>query len=195
MSDFTIRTVRISDAAALSDIYRYYVENTAVSYEYIAPDADEFKRRIAATIEKYPYILAEDEDGILGYAYAGPFNTRTAANWSAEVSIYVSRSKRTRGIGRALYAKLEEILQKQNFQTLLAKVACCERENDEYLTEDSIKFHLACGYEDAGTVKNCGYKFGQWYGLKMMEKYIGSYPSPVPEIIPFSKLDKDPEDI
>lgn len=188
MSDFTIRTVRISDAEALSEIYRYYVENTAVSYEYTAPDAAEFKRRIAATIEKYPYIVAEDESGILGYAYAGPFNTRMAASWSAEVSIYVSRFNRTRGIGRALYARLEEILQRQNFQTLVAKVACCEG-NDEYLSDDSIKFHLACGYEDAGTVKNCGYKFGHWYGLKMMEKYIGNHPSPVDETMPFSKPD------
>lgn len=189
MRDFSIRTARLSDAESLSDIYRWYVENTAVSYEYIAPNADEFARRIAATLEKYPYIVAEDESGILGYAYAGPFNTRKAADWSAEVSIYVERSRRGGGIGKALYTRLEEILKEQNFQSLVAKVACCERENDEYLTADSINFHTACGYEDVGTVKNCGYKFAHWYGLKMMEKYIGSHPSPAPEIIPFSKLD------
>ena len=189
MSDFTLRTVQLSDAAAISEIYRWYVENTAVSYEYAAPDEKEFQRRIAATLERYPYIVAEDESGILGYAYAGAFNTRMAASWSAEVSIYVARSQRGRGIGKALYARLEEILKEQNFQTLVAKVACCERVNDEYLTDDSIKFHAACGYEDAGTVKNCGYKLGHWYGLKMMEKYIGVHPSPAPEIISFSKLD------
>lgn len=189
MSDFILRTVRLTDAAALSDIYRYYVENTAVSYEYIAPDADEFARRIKATLERYPYIVAEDDSGVLGYAYAGAFNTRMAASWSAEVSIYVARSQRGHGIGKALYARLEEILKEQNFQTLVAKVACCERVNDEYLTDDSIKFHAACGYVDAGTVKNCGYKFGHWYGLKMMEKYIGTHHSPAPEIISFSKLD------
>ena len=187
MSDFTLCTVQLSDAAAISEIYRWYVENTAVSYEYAAPDEKEFQRRITATLERFPYIVAEDESGILGYAYAGAFNTRMAASWCAEVSIYVARCQRGRGIGRALYERLEEILKGLNFQTLVAKVACCEREYDEYLTDDSIKFHAACGYEDAGTVKNCGYKFGHWYGLKMMEKYIGNHPSPVDETVPFSK--------
>lgn len=176
MSQFSIRTACINDAEALSRIYRYYVENTAVSYEYIAPDKEEFERRIANTLKKYPYIVAEQDGEILGYAYAGSFNTRSAADWSAEVSIYVAKDKRRSGLGRALYTRLEELLRRMNYQTLLAKVAFCDRDNDDYLSRDSVDFHHRCGYRTVGVVENCGYKFGHWYGLMFMQKDIGDFP-------------------
>lgn len=176
MSQFEIRTASVNDAEALSGIYRYYVENTAVSYEYIAPDKEEFERRIANTLAKYPYIVAERNGRIAGYAYAGPFNTRAAADWSAEVSIYVARDQRRGGLGRALYARLEELLKEMHYQSLVAKVAFCNRDNDEYLSRDSVDFHHRCGYRTVGAVENCGYKFGHWYGLMFMQKDIGDFP-------------------
>jgi len=186
--DFCIRRAQPSDAAALSHIYAYYVENTAVSYECTAPDETEFSRRIEETLKKYPYIVAENSEGILGYAYAGAFNTRAAAEHTAEASIYIDARLRRCGVGRALYEKLEEILKAQNFQMLTAKLACCSRSDDPYLTRDSLIFHEKCGYQAVGAVENCGYKFSRWYDLMILQKHIGSFPQALPDIIPFSKL-------
>ena len=182
MSAFEIRTARVEDAARLSRIYAHYVENTAVSYEYEAPDETEFQRRIGATLKKYPYLVAEHEGLILGYAYAGAFNTRTAADRTAEVSIYVASDMRRGGLGRALYGRLEEILRELGYQVLIAKVAFCDRDDDPYLSRDSIQFHTRCGYRNVGAVEHCGYKFGRWYGLMFMQKDIGCFPD-VPESV------------
>lgn len=188
MNKFEIRTVRPDDAERLAEIYRYYVENTAVSYEYEAPDKAEFERRIRETLKKYPYIVAENDGIILGYAYAGAFNTRAAASRSVETSIYVDRQNRRSGLGRALYTELERRLAKQNVLCLVAKVAFCDRENDANLSRDSIEFHRRCGYRTAGTVDNCGYKFGKWYGLMFMQKDIGEYTDDPGEFIASSLI-------
>lgn len=188
MSAFEIRTAKTADAKSLAEIYRYYVENTAVSYEYEAPDCAEFERRIGATLKKYPYIVAEARGQILGYAYAGPFNTRAAASRSAEVSIYVDRQARRAGLGRALYSELELRLKRQNVRCLVAKVAFCDREDDPFLSRDSIEFHRHCGYRRAGAVENCGYKFGRWYGLMLMQKDIGDYCDSPGEFISFDMI-------
>lgn len=188
MSEFEIRTARPEDAERLAGIYRYYVENTAVSYECKAPDRDEFERRIRDTLKKYPYIVAEQGGKILGYAYAGAFNTRAAASLSAEVSIYVDRDERRGGLGRTLYTELERRLERQNIRCLVAKVAFCDRERDEYLSRDSVEFHRRCGYRNVGAVENCGYKFGRWYGLMFMQKDIGEYCDEPGEFIPIDMI-------
>ena len=188
MSDFEIRPVTADDAEAISRIYRYYVENTAVSYEYEAPDKAEFERRIGETLKRYPYIAAVRDGDVIGYAYAGAFNGRRAADRTAEASIYVARSERRSGVGRALYERLEALLSRQNVQVLTAKVACCDREDDSHLSRDSVEFHLRCGYRTVGVVENCGYKFGRWYGLMIMQKDIGSFPEEGAEFIPYPLL-------
>ena len=95
MNDVAIRLVSMDDAEELLKIYAYYVEHTAVSFEYDVPAPAEFRKRIARTLTKYPYFVAESEEGILGYAYAGPFVGRAAYGWSAELTIYLAQ------IGRA----------------------------------------------------------------------------------------------
>ena len=84
----SIREVHISDAPRLADMYSYYVENTAVSFEYEAPTADEFVMRIKRTTEKYPYLVCVDDGKVVGYAYAGAYSTRQAYDWTATTSIY-----------------------------------------------------------------------------------------------------------
>ena len=103
MRDFSIRTARLSDAEALSDIYRWYVENTAVSYEYIAPNADEFARRIAATLEKYPYIVAEDESGMQDLSIPAKPQTgpqRSPSTWSVPEEAAALAKPCTHGLKR-----------------------------------------------------------------------------------------------
>ena len=91
----SIREVQISDAPRLVEIYSYYVMNTAVSFEYVVPTADEFERRIKHTTEKYPYLVCVDDGKVVGYAYAGAYSTRQAYDWTATTSIYVDMEYRT----------------------------------------------------------------------------------------------------
>ena len=97
-----IRPATAADAPALLAIYAPYVEHTAITFEYEAPAAEEFRRRICHTLERYPYFAAEAEGRIVGYAYAGPFHPRAAYDWDAELSIYVARDCRGMGVGRKL---------------------------------------------------------------------------------------------
>ena len=103
----SIREVHISDAPRLADMYSYYVENTAVSFEYEAPTADEFVMRIKRTTEKYPYLVCVDDGKVVGYAYAGAYSTRQAYDWTATSSIYVDKEYRRKGIGTLLYNELQ----------------------------------------------------------------------------------------
>lgn len=91
-----IRTAAAEDAAALLNIYAWYVEHTAITFEYTVPSPAEFRRRISRTLEAYPWLCAEQDGKLLGYAYAGPFAERAAYGWAAEVSIYLAREVRNR---------------------------------------------------------------------------------------------------
>ena len=87
-----IRAAKPEDAQALLDIYGYYVEKTAITYEYEIPTLDEFKKRIIHTLESYPYLVAEADGKIVGYAYAGFFRTRAAYGWDAELTVYIDKN-------------------------------------------------------------------------------------------------------
>ncbi len=187
MSEYRIRLATPGDAQAFLGIYAPYVLDTAVTYEYAVPSREEFARRIAETLRKYPYLAAEADGRVVGYAYAGTFIGRAASDWSVEVSIYLAPDCRRAGIGRRLYTALEGILKMQNIQNANAAIACAETE-DEHLTADSIAFHSRMGYREVGSFSRCGHKFGRWYGLMWMEKHLGQHtdcPPPVrylPEI-------------
>ena len=118
----TIRAAAPGDAAALAAIYAPYVEKTAITFEYTAPTAQEFAGRIEHTLAKYPYLVAEGDGEILGYAYAGVFKGRTAYDWTAEVSIYLREDRRRAGLGSLLYDALEQCLVRQNIKTLIAAI-------------------------------------------------------------------------
>lgn len=168
----TIRAASPDDAPALLAIYGPYVTQTAITFEYDIPSEEEFRRRIRSTLSKYPYLVAERNGELLGYAYAGPFKTRAAYAWSAEASIYVARDKKGRGIGRALYRTLEKVLAEQGILNLYACIADPQTE-DAYLTGDSVAFHTHMGYRMAGRFHQCGCKFGRWYNMVWMEKQLG----------------------
>ena len=98
-----IRTAQISDAEELLAIYKPYIENTAITFEYDVPSIEEFANRIKTTLKKYPYIVAELNGKIVGYAYAGVFKGRKAYDWSVETSIYIRLENHEKGIVRKLY--------------------------------------------------------------------------------------------
>lgn len=183
-----LRCARVDDAPALAAIYAPYVEKTAISFEYEAPSPEEFARRMAEVMDKYPYLVAEEGDVPLGYAYAAPFAERAAYDWAAEISIYLAWTRRKAGIGGLLYRAMEDILREMNVQNLYAKVAWPENGEDEYLTANSADFHAHFGYRLAGELRCCGYKFGRWYSLRCLEKMLGSHPVPSPPVRSFAEV-------
>ncbi|MCR5217908.1 GNAT family N-acetyltransferase [Treponema sp.] len=171
MSIVKIRDVKLEDAARLAEIYSYYVKNTAVSFEYDAPDADEFSGRISSIIRAFPYICITEDDRIVGYAYASKFHPRAAYSHCAELSIYIDKDCRKSGYGRMLYEELEGRLIKQGILNLYACIGVPEKE-DEYLTFNSQHFHEHMGYNVCGHFTRCGRKFDRWYNMIWMEKLV-----------------------
>ena len=170
----TIRNVKTDDANDLLKIYSYYVENTAISFEYTVPSEEEFRERINKITSKYPYLVAELNNEIVGYAYAGPFKERAAYDWSVETTIYLNKDSKGMGIGKKLYLALENKLKEQNILNLYACIASPDNE-DKYVTKESINFHHHLGYQIVGEFHKCGYKFNSWYNMVWMEKIIGEH--------------------
>lgn len=184
-----IRVATEEDASSLLEIYKPYVENTAITFEYVSPSEEEFRSRIRNTLRNYPYLVAEENGRILGYAYASVFHGREAYQHSVETSIYVAMEERGRGIGAVLYGVLEEWLKMQRVYNLYACITYADRE-DTYVTDGSIRFHEKCGYTIVGRHQLSGYKFDRWYGVLWMEKMIGERPRIAETFIPFCEIKK-----
>lgn len=185
-----IRVATEDDAERLLAIYAPYIEHTAITFEYEVPSVEEFKGRIRNTLKRYPYLVAEMDDTICGYAYVSPFHERAAYDWAVETSIYVDRHKKGMGIGKKLYETLEWILKQQNILNLNACIACTEKE-DEYLTNASVHYHEHLGYRMVGEFKQCGYKFHRWYNMVWMEKHIGEHIKDQPPVKVFPEILKE----
>ena len=110
MSDFTIRVARPQDARQIAAIYAPYVEQTAISFETVPPTATAMLRRMDDVLHRYPYLVAERDGRVLGFAYAHPFVGRAAYDWSAEMTIYLAMDERHHGLGGALDRILDEIV-------------------------------------------------------------------------------------
>ena len=168
--DIKIRTATVEDAEQLLEIYAYYIKNTAVTFEYEVPSVEEFRERIRHILEHYPYLVAEDKGEIIGYSYAGRFHPRAAFGWDVEMTVYLKQEVRRAGVGRQLYALMEEVLREQG---IVQAISLIVKPEDEYSDYNSIQFHEKMGYKYAGELKDCGYKFHRWYTLVYMDKQIG----------------------
>lgn len=182
MADVRIRPVRMEDAAEIARIYAYYVSNTAISFEYTPPSEAEMRNRISNTVQKYPYLVLECGERIVGYAYASRLKARQAYDWCVEISIYLDRAAQKCGHGRRLYEALEAELANIGVKNIYACIACPDAE-DEYLTKNSLEFHQHMGFQVVGRLNQCGYKFSHWYHMIYAEKTIGAHDaSPKPLI-------------
>ena len=175
-----LRRALPADGPACARIYAYYVENTPITFEYTAPDGAEFARRIRHKSETYPFVAAEEDGRVVGYAYASEFRDRAAYAWSAELSVYVDPACRGRGIGERLYRALLEFLTVQGFAWACG---CITDPN-----EASFALHEKLGFTLAGKMRRVGFKSGQRLDIVFYEKQLGEGTAPRP-VTPFSQLD------
>lgn len=170
-----IRIATVQDAPALLEIYKYYVENTAISFEITPPSADEFASRIEKTLKKYPYLVCEDGGNIIGYAYSAVFRDREAYTHCVENTIYLNKDYLRRGYGKALYKALEKALSMQGITNLYACIGYPSEDNEDFINLNSPEFHAHLGYELVGRHNKCGKKFGKFYDIVWMEKIIDAF--------------------
>lgn len=163
----TIRLANIQDCKQILNIYQYYVLNTAITFEYEVPSLNEMESRMAAIQTKYPYLVAEIDNTIVGYAYASDFRYRAAYQWSPESSIYIDIDHTGKGIGKLLYQKLFDILQLQGYYNVFAGAAL---PNDA-----SVAIHLKMGFKEIGIFDNIGYKFDKWHSTKWFQLILNEH--------------------
>lgn len=167
-----IRFATQHDASALLEIYNQYIDTT-ITFEYVLPSEEEFRKRIREYSKMYPYLVCEDQDKIVGYVYAHRGMERAAFQWNAEISIYLDRNYRGHGLGKRLYAMMIEILQLQGVKTVYGSVSSPNPR--------SVKLHEEMGFHFLGAYHNTGFKAGKWCDLMWFEKQIGEYDiNPVP---------------
>ena len=178
----SVRVAQKEDIPAILSIYGPYVEETAYSFEYTAPGEEEFTKRFMRITRQFPFFVYEEEGQVLGYAYADlPFE-REAYSWCAEPSVYLRPDARGRGIGKALYAALEEELTAQGYAVLYAIITTSNA--------DSVAFHKAVGYRHLADFPACGLKFGRWEGITWMEKRLKSVEITTNKPVPYSQIVK-----
>jgi L-amino acid N-acyltransferase YncA len=142
------------DAAACAAIYAPYVTASAASFEEQAPSAEEFAARIERTSRTHPWLVLEEAERVVGYAYASPHRARSAYRWAADVAIYVDPAHQHRGAGRRLYSALLDLLREQGLRMACAGITM---PNDA-----SVALHRAMGFEQVGTYRAIGWKAGAW---------------------------------
>jgi phosphinothricin acetyltransferase len=161
---FRVRDAAPDDAAACVGIYAPYVLDTTVSFEEEPPDHEEMARRIAVAQERHAWLVAEGDDGILGYAYAGTFRARPAYRHTCEVSVYVDAARRGGGVGRALYTAL---LDRMHDLGMRLAVAGATLPNDA-----SERLHRSLGFEVVGTFRGVGFKQDRWCDVRWFQKRL-----------------------
>ena len=182
-----IRIAEKADLPAILDIYAPYILTSTATFEYDVPSPEAFAARFDEITTRFPWLVWEEDGEILGYAYASPPYTRAAYAWCAEPSVYLRPEARGRGLGKKLYAALEEILRCQGYQVLYALIT---EEN-----EGSLRFHERCGYAFRVLFPNCGFKFGRWLGLIWMEKRLKSVEIPSNPPVPWAALKQNAQKI
>jgi L-amino acid N-acyltransferase YncA len=141
---------------------------TAISFEVTPPSLTEIEQRIFETLNKFPWLVLESHEGVLGYAYAGPYRNRSAYSWSAETAVYVRQGFQSKGIGKVLYSRLLELLETQGFFNVIGGIAL---PNDA-----SVRLHESLGFKKVAHFKDIGFKLGQWWDIGFWQL---QFPKPV----------------
>jgi phosphinothricin acetyltransferase len=164
------------DAGACAAIYAPYVRDTPISLEERVPDAQELAERIEHTTKTHPWLVAQDGDTLIGYAYATRHRERACYRWATDVAVYVAPQRQRRGVGRALYRTLFERLAQQGFRIACAGITLPN--------EASVGLHESLGFEAVGTYRRIGWKFGAWHDVGWWQLQLGERPADGPPAEP-----------
>ncbi|WP_084226986.1 arsinothricin resistance N-acetyltransferase ArsN1 family B [Nostoc sp. KVJ20] len=153
----TIRLATVNDASQMLAIYAPIVRETTISFELEPPSETEFQKRINSYQQQMPWLVCEINGEVVGYAYASPYRTRAAYQWSVETSVYVSADYHRKGIAKALYTSLFQLLRLQGFYNVVAAIALPN--------QPSLAIHEAVGFTPVGVLCRVGYKFSRWHDV------------------------------
>lgn len=159
-----IRLAAASDAEQILNIYAPYVKNTVISFETEVPTREDMESRIGHSLEKHVWIVLEENNEILGYAYSSKHSERSAYRWSVDISVYIKEGFHRRGIGKVLYTSLLEIIKCQGYCNVYAGI-CLPNEK-------SVGIHEYFGFRKIAHYSRVGYKLGSWHDVGWWELFL-----------------------
>jgi len=170
-----IRAGRSGDVAAITAIYRHHVLEGAATFELVPPDEAEMaRRRDDALARGLPYVVAEIDGVLAGYAYAAPYRPRPAYRYTVEDSVYVAPSMLRRGAGRGLLEALIAACAARSYRQMVAVIG-------DSANAASIGLHAACGFDRVGLLPGVGFKFGRWVDSVLMQRALGAGERTLPD--------------
>src|SRR6476469_7566618 len=169
-----VREATARDGAACAAIYEPYVTDTAITFETDAPSAAQMAERITTALRRHAWLVLEDDGRIVGYAHGGVYKARAAYRWACEVSVYVEVGRRRTGAGRMLYEALFPRLVDRGYLTALAGMTLPNAASEG--------LHRSLGFEDVGTWRRIGWKFGAWHDVLWMQRRLATGSEPPAEL-------------
>lgn len=171
----SIRPAALTDVPAITRIYAHAVDTGTASFELTPPDETEMARRMSTLLDGgFPFLAAEMDGAVAGYAYAGPYRARPAYRFTLEDSVYIAPDTQGRGIGRALLPALVEESAARGFRQMIAVIGDSEQ-------AASIALHARCGFYYVGTFPHVGFKFGRWLDTVLMQRALGPGATAAPQ--------------
>ena len=170
----TVRDAAETDGPAIRAIYAHHVLHGLASFEEVPPDEAEMLRRFRALKEGgFPYLAAELDGDLVGYAYAGQYRPRPAYRYSVEDSVYVRDGQAGKGVGRALLSALLARCTEAGFRQMIAIIG-------DSANHGSIGLHKALGFETVGTIRSVGFKHGRWVDSVLLQRALGGGDATLP---------------
>ena len=181
MAEPLIRLATAADAAAIAAIYAPFVTDTFVSFEGVAPGADEMARRIAGTMPGFhPWLAAEEAGSLIGFASSSAFRSRPAYRWTVETGVYLAAQARGRGLGRALMDRMLGLLERQRYTAVVAGITMPN--------PASVALHEKLGFAPTATYRDTGFKLGQWRTVQVFARDLAPRLTPPLEVRPFASV-------
>lgn len=170
-----IRPAGAADFPAIAALYGYWVQNGLGTFEEAPPGADELAARASAIVGcGLPYLVAEVDRKLAGYAYAAPYRPRTGYRYTAEDTVYVAPHLRGRGVGRALLLAVLDACEARGVRQVLASIG-------DGANTASVALHRACGFELAGVLRAVGFKYGRWVDVVFMQRSLNGGDAAAPQ--------------
>ena len=170
-----VRAATITDIPGITGIYAHAVREATATFELDPPDVAEMNRRMGHLFNGgYPYIVAEQNNELVGYAYAGPYHHRPAYRFTVEDSIYIAPAMHRRGVGRRLLAELIALSEARGYRQMIAVIG-------DSANTRSIGLHTALGFRIAGKFESVGFKFGTWLDSVLMQRALGDGATSIPK--------------